>query len=74
MSKELTREKTDDIYKWDLSKIYKNEDEFKKDIDRLKLLIEEVKKDEKKRILVILRNITRVDKCGNVSAKRKKMG
>ena len=46
MAKELTRDNTDDIYKWDLSKIYKNEDEYKKDVDRLKLLIEEVKKDE----------------------------
>ncbi len=46
MTKELTRDNTDEIYKWDLSKIYKNEDEYKKDVDRLKLLIEEVKKDE----------------------------
>lgn len=46
MAQELTREKTDDKYKWDLSKIYSNEDEYQKDIDRLKLLIEEAKKDE----------------------------
>ena len=47
MNKELTRENTSDEYKWDLSKIYKNEDEYNKDIDRVKSLIEEVKNDEK---------------------------
>jgi len=46
MSKELTRDNTDEIYKWDLSKIYINEDEYNKDIDRVKLLLEEIKNDE----------------------------
>ena len=46
MQKQRTRSSIDDKYKWDLTKIYKTNDDFYKDLDVLKSKIEEFSKYE----------------------------
>lgn len=46
MKKQRTRSSIDDKYKWDLTKIYKTNDDFYKDLDILKDKIEEFSKYE----------------------------
>ena len=46
MQKQRTRSSIDDKYKWDLTKIYKTNDDFYKDLDILKDKIEEFSKYE----------------------------
>ena len=44
MTKPRKREEVSDKYKWDLSKIYKNEEELNKDIEVIKTKVEELLK------------------------------
>ena len=43
-SLEKLRSEIEDKYKWDLTLMYKNEEEYQKDFDELKKLVSEIKK------------------------------
>ena len=43
-SLEKLRSEIEDKYKWDLTLMYKNEEEYQKDFDELKKIVSEIKK------------------------------